>query len=157
MAALESLKELYEQYDATVVQVRKKASAFAGMFGLGDDPRRNACHESFYDAVGKLVADYAASNPEQEDVAQVVRFILSAAHLNRDKETYWYLYAVQGHTKVLIPMLSAQDCGEMIALYDDAYPKADRMPVQRELYKLLLKHAGQKADSGSFFQKLFGK
>ena len=157
MTALDELKELCNQYEAVALAVRAKASAFAGVFGLGDDPRKNACHDQFFDAVEQWVKTFAASGPSREEAGQVVRFLVEAAHLNRNKETFWYLFAVQGHARRLVPMLDPRQAAELVRFYDQVYPKSDRMPVQQELYKLLKQHAGENVSSESFFRKIFRK
>ena len=136
MAALEDLKTLFTEYIATAEQVRQKAPAFAGIFGLGNDPRNDRCHDIFFEATEQWAAAFAASSP-------------SAA--------YWYLYAGHGVTRPLIPMLPEETCLTLRDFYNEAYPATDRPPVQREVYKLLQQYAGQKVSSGSFLQRLFGK
>lgn len=157
MAALEDLKTLFTEYIATAEQVRQKAPAFAGIFGLGNDPRNDRCHDIFFEATEQWAAAFAASSPSAAEAAEAVDFILRAAHKHQGTSAYWYLYAVHGVTRPLIPMLPEETCLTLRDFYNEAYPATDRPPVQREVYKLLQQYAGQKVSSGSFLQRLFGK
>ena len=51
-------------------------------------------------------------------------------------------------------LLDADGCAELRTLFDELYPKRDRMPVQQELYKALKKGAGRMGNSG---RSIFGK
>lgn len=157
MATLEDLKTLYAEYIVTAEQVQRKAPALAGFLGLGNDPRKDRCHDEFFAAAEAWSAEFLAAEPSQAEATEAVRFILHAAHENSNTPAYWYLYAVQGVTRPLIPLLAEETCRELAHFYDEVYPAMDRPPVQREVYKLLQQYAGQKVPSGSFLQRLFGK
>ena len=68
----------------------------------------------------------------------------------RDKIAYIYAVATdpshrgRGLCRKLIPALSSQHCALLRQLYDERYPRRDRMPVQKEVYRLLKK--GSKAE-----------
>ena len=47
---INQLKEMYKDYCEKSLEVRRKAPLFAGILGLGSDPRRHPCHEEFYEA-----------------------------------------------------------------------------------------------------------
>ncbi len=157
MAALDALKVLYTDYGEKVRQVRAKASPLDGMFGFGNDPRNHSCHEDFYEAAEAIVNAFAQSGPTPAEAYQVVSFMLREASLHREEESYWYLYAVQGHTRCLIPLLTREDCCKLRDFFDRTYPKRDRLPVQKDVYRLLLQYAGQPPQKPSFLQKLLGK
>lgn len=153
----DTLKALYDQYEAAVVQVRKKASPTDGLFGMGKDPRDHGCHDAFYETAEEWVKEFAASDPAPERVRDVTAFILRAANRNRDKQTYWYLFAAQLHACHLIPLLRKEDCIALRDEYRETYPRQDRMPAQQQVFKMLQEYAGdRKSEKVSFFQKLFG-
>lgn len=141
---VQQLKDRYGRYVEEVRKVRENAPATAGLFGMGDDPRKNPCHMSFYEDVEQWVKEFLASGPDAESAYQAVCWILSAAAQHRDQECYWFMYAAHGHCKRLIPLLTSENCGELVRFYDDSYPRRDRMPVQKEIYKLLKKRSVKK-------------
>ena len=141
---LQQLKERYTRYEETVKKVRENAPAAAGLFGLGDDPRKHPCHGEFYEDVGRWTADFLATGPDAQMAHQAVSWIIRAAAEHRDQEVYWFMYAAHGHCRDLIPLLSRTDCAELVRFYDDHYPRRDRMPVQKEIYKLLKKRSVNK-------------
>ena len=136
---LEQLKERYKKYAADAEKVAKEASPMAGVWGWGEDPRNDACHTRFYEDIGLWMDAFLASNPSDEVRYQVAEWILCAAAEQGNQNTFWFLYAVQGHCKPLIPLLSKEQRTKLRDYYDAHYPKKDRMPVQKELYKLLSK------------------
>ena len=132
------LTDIYENYIQKAAQVRSKASPFAGIFGLGDDPRKHPCHEMFYEAVQDWVKDFEGSQPGSAAALEAVRHILEAPlHHTDNKDAYWFLYAAHGLTVNLIPMLSREDCADLFRWYDASFPKRTRFPVQQQVWKLL--------------------
>ena len=138
---IEQLKARYEQYRQESEEVLRKASPTDGLFGFGEDPRKNPCHDRFYEDVARWVREFAESNPSSAHAEAAVDQILRAPSENRDTAVFWYMYAAQKHAAPLIPLMSADSCAKLRDWYDGAYPKIDRMPVQKEIYKLLRKGA----------------
>lgn len=135
-----ALKEIYENYYAKSAEVRSKAKPFAGIWGMGDDPRKDPCHQMFYDAAQEWTNAFAASGPDAAAALEAVRWILQAPLDHQGEDAYWYLYAAHGLVKPLIPRLGAADCKALAAWYDASFPKKARFPVQQEVLKLLKKH-----------------
>lgn len=136
------LIEIYEAYYEKAAEVRRKAPPLAGLWGLGDDPRKHPCHDAFYEAVQAWVKEFIASGPDPAQTLAVVQHILGEAKLHENnKDVYWYLFAAHGLTMELIPMLRAEDCGELFAWYNTTYPRRTRFPVQEQVWKLLKKRA----------------
>ena len=79
--------------------------------------------------------------PENAAVYEAARWILSLAQDNRDRDIYWYCYALHGLCGDLVARLNPDQCRELMAYYDANYPKRDRLPAQRNLYKQLRKGA----------------
>ena len=44
MTELEQLEQIYREYEEKLSQAVAKAPVFAGAFGMGDDPRKDACN-----------------------------------------------------------------------------------------------------------------
>ena len=134
---LTTLQNLYTDYAATALEVRKKARFFDGVFGLGKDPRNDICHETFYNAVGKWVEEFLASQPEQETLMAAATYILETPKAYFGQECYWFMFAAHGHLKPMIGLLNKENCAELGRRMDATYHKRDRMPLQKELLKLL--------------------
>jgi len=136
---IERLKELYVNYKADATEVKEKAPRFAGFFGLGSDPRKHPVHEIFYENVAKWMDEFVQSQPQGSDAMEVASFMLEAPGQNFQTEGYWFYYACIGFIQKLIPFLSAQDCKALAERLNVLYPKIERMPLQQETYKKLLK------------------
>lgn len=138
---IQELTEIYDQYGRTLHKVIREAPATAGLFGLGDDPRNHPCHMEFYEAVERWMEVFCKTDPENGPAYQVAELIITAAAKKEGDPTYWFLYAAQGLARPLIARLDRQQCAHLREFYDDRYPKRGRMPVQKELYKMLKKGA----------------
>jgi len=143
MEMVQQLTEIYEQYVRDVEAVRAKAKPVDGLFGMGDDPRKDPCHMAFYDRVEQWTKTFLASDSEQAEVFAAAKILLQTPATHKGQECFWFLYAAQGFAREMIPRLSAEQCRELRSFYDEAYPKRDRMPVQKEVYKLLKKGAAR--------------
>ena len=138
---LTQLNTIYADYAEKVKTVRKQARMFDGFLGLGKDPRNDACHDAFYQAVGAWVEEFMATQPEQETLMAAAVFLLEEPVNYKEQECYWFMYAAHGHIKPMIPALSKENCKELGARLEKCYKKLDRMPLQKELLKLLAKAA----------------
>ena len=151
---LEQLKERYRQYDEEANLVRKKASPADGLFGFGNDPKNHPCHEMFYEDIGKWTKAFLETRPDARDALAAARFLIEAPKTCGSRESYWMMYAAQGWCRELVCRLDAEGCGKLRDVFDDLYPKRDRMPVQQELYKALKKGTGR---IGNSVPSIFGK
>ena len=138
---LQQLKEIYETYIANLCKVYKEAKPTDGLFGWGDDPRKDPCHMRFYEDAEKWAEAFLRSRPGNEVVYEAVRFLLETPDKYREKHCFWFMFAAQGLTRDMIPLLTKEQCAQLMACYDDTYPRRERMPVQKEVYKKLKKGA----------------
>ena len=138
---LTSLEAIYTNYVETLTKVRKSARMFDGFFGLGKDPKKDPCHQAFYDAVGVWVEEFIAAEHTQEQVLAVALFLVEKPVPYRERECYWFMFAAQGHMKPIIPLLSKESCQTVHDRLEGCYKKYDRMPLQKELLKTLKKNA----------------
>lgn len=138
---LEQLKGIYAKYIQDVATVYRNAKPVDGLFGWGDDPRKDPCHMRFYEDAEQWTKTFLAAGPGQAEVFEAVRIMLETPAEHREQHCFWFMYAAQGLARELIPMLDRAQCAQLRDFYDDAYPKRDRMPVQKEVYKLLKKGA----------------
>lgn len=135
------LKEIYEAYIQKSAKVMADAPALAGVWGMGEDPKNHPCHMEFYEAVEAFLADFLSQPHPEEILYEASGWIIRTPAAYKDQAVFWYMFAAHGLCKPLIPLLTPAHCAELREFYDDNYPKFDRMPVQRDLYKLLKKRA----------------
>lgn len=135
------LEKLYVDYKEEAYNVRKKARVFDGILGLGKDPRNHPCHQAYYDAVGAWVEEFIAAAPEQEQLMAAATYILEAPSACVGEECYWFMFAAHGHLRPIIPHLSKENCAALAQNMEQLYKKRDRMPLQKEVLKMLAKGA----------------
>ena len=136
---INELKQMYADYQKKSLEVRQKAPIFAGILGLGSDPRRHPCHEEFYEATLAWTEKFVKSAPTQQEAMEVASFVLEAPEKERERDAFWFLWVAVGNIRSLIPFLSKEDCKALAGRFDELYKKRDRMPVQVETYKMLVK------------------
>lgn len=143
MDMLLQLKGLYEKYKEDLHKVRAKASPIDGLFGMGDDPRRDPCHMRFYEDVEQWVKDFLKTGPGSGEVYEAVHWIITTPASHREEPVFWFEFAAHGLCRELVRRIDPAGCAALQAFYDDHYPRRDRMPVQKEVYKLLKKGAAK--------------
>ena len=136
---IEALEKLYSDYLAESSEVRKKAPPLAGIFGFGEDPRYHPCHELFFMNVGRWTSELADSQPSAEKALEAVRFLMEEPKKHQNAEGYWFMYACIGHIRNLIGFLRPEDCKALAERFDALYPRRERMPVQKQILKMLQK------------------
>lgn len=144
MEMVQQLHQRYKSYVTELDRVYAEAKPADGLFGWGDDPRKDPCHMRFYEDVEGWTKAFLTDNHDPSAVFEAVSFMLRVPSEYREHQGFWFMYAAQGLARDMIPMLTAQQCAELRDFYDTAYQKRDRMPVQKELYKLLKKGAARK-------------
>ena len=136
---MENLRKLYLDYIEEAYNVRKKASVFAGLFGLGDDPKKNPCHETFYQNVSQWMEAFLSTEPTAEQAEAVASFILEEPKKHEGAEGFWFLYVCIGLIRDLIPFMDQEQCAWLAKRMNELYPRRDRMPLQQEVFKMLQK------------------
>ena len=135
------LREIYETYIQKVAAIMENASTFDGFWGWGDDPKKDACHMEFYKAVENHLQRLLQNHASEEVLFDAVDWVIRAAADHKGTAVYWYMFAAHGLCKELVSLLTPAHCSGLREFYDEHYSKFDRMPVQRDLYKLLKKRA----------------
>ncbi|MGM9604206.1 MAG: YitT family protein [Faecousia sp.] len=143
MADLQQLELIYQEYEEKLAEAASKASMFAGAFHMGDDPRKDACNQIFYEKLGQWAQEFRESSPTAGEAAQALRWILEYPARHRGSATYWMTYAVQKHAQALIPMVEPAEAGKQGAEFARLYPRTERLPVQREVLRELSARAGK--------------
>lgn len=138
---VQKLKEIYGKYVEDVARVYKDAKPMDGLFGWGDDPRKDPCHMRFYEDAEKWTEEFLGAAPGNQEVFEAVRFLLETPDRYREKHCFWFMFAAQGLAREMIPMLGKDQCGQLLAFYEEHYPKRERMPVQKDVCKKLKKGA----------------
>ena len=136
---MEQLKACYAAYLAAAEKAEKNKSTWNGAFGLGVSTKDHPCHDAFYESMEGWCEGFLAKKPSRAEAEEAVRFIFETSEAYRGKLTYWYMYAAHGFTRPIIPLVSAEFAKEMRVWYNERNPRQDRMPVQREVFKLLKK------------------
>ena len=136
---MQQLKQIYEDYLAAVAKAEKNKTTWNGAFGIGVSTKDHPCHDDFYEAMEAWSEEFVKKAPSREEAEEAVRYIFEMSEKFRDKLPYWYMYAAHGFTRPIIPMVSPQFAKEMRVLYNERNPRPDRMPVQREVFRLLKK------------------
>lgn len=144
MADLQQLEEIYQEYEEKLEEAEKGAGLLSGAFGMGDDPRKDACNQAFYEKLGGWAREFRDGQPEPREVAQGVDFILEYPFRHRESGTYWFAYAAQQHAMELIPLLEKQAAGALAERFARLYPKRERLPVQRRILEMLREQGGLK-------------
>ena len=143
MTDLEQLEQIYREYEEKLSQAVANASVFAGAFGMGDDPRKDACNQIFYEQVGQWAAAYKESEPAAREAAEAARWILEYPARHRSSGTYWMTYAAQKHAQGLITLVEPAEAEKIRVEFLRLYPRNDRLPVQKELLRALADRAGK--------------
>lgn len=138
---MEQLKQIYDNYVQAVAKVYKDAKPMDGLFGWGDDPRKDPCHMRFYEEAEAWLTAFAGESPDRDRAFAVVHHVLAMPARYRESHCFWFMFAAQGLVRDLIGGLSREQCAQLRELYDESYPKRERMPVQKDVYKLLKKGA----------------
>lgn len=136
---MEQLKACYAAYLAAVEKAEKNKTGWNGAFGIGASTKDHPCHDDFYEAMEGWCRDFMAKNPSRAEAEEAVRYIFEMSEAYRGKLPYWYMYAAHGFTRPIIPLVSSGFAEEMRVWYNDRHPRQDRMPVHREVFKLLKK------------------
>ena len=136
---MEQLKACYAAYVAAAEKAEKNKSQWNGAFGIGASTKDHPCHDDFYESMEAWCEGFLAKKPSRDQVEEAVRFIFEMSEAYRGKLPYWYMYAAHGFTRPIIPMVSPEFAKKIRVWYNDKNPRQDRMPVQREVFKLLKK------------------
>lgn len=143
MADFEQLMKIYGEYEEKLVQAQEKAGLFAGVFNMGDDPRKDACNQVFYERLGQWASEFLEAQPTQQTAAQAVQWILEYPARHQGSSTYWMTYAAQKHAQSLIPLLTPKEAEQLKEGYVRWYPRTERLPVQQEVLRALSARAGK--------------
>jgi hypothetical protein len=143
MTDFEAVRALYEAYLGETERLEREKKPGDGLLGFGSGPKNDKCHGEFADAVFAALDKAAESGVPAEDAAELLRYIYRAPLENAENRlAYWMLIAVHGHTEGLVERLSPSVAAELLAMYESAYPRRERLPVQKRAVSALKARAG---------------
>ena len=138
MTSFSDIKAVYEEYFAKVMQLENDRKPTDGLFGIGNKPADDPCHDKFSEDIKAALEDFIEGKPGSRQVSEVMEHILRYPAEHREPvSAFWMLCAVQSHAEILVPMLSAEDAGSLQKTYGKLFPRWDRLPVQQKLYAAL--------------------
>ena len=140
---LDQLFAYYNTYEDKLLKLYEKASPMAGILGMGNHPKDAPCNDEFYENVENWTKEFLEGTPSQQVAEAAANWMLKLAHEHRKDKTYWFSCAIQGHAKGLILLMGQGEALELQKWFDEAYPARERLPIQREIVKLLEKQSGQ--------------
>ena len=136
----EQVKALYGRYTEQATALEQNRKIGEGLLGFGKKPADDPCHMRFAEELAALLRSFAAEEPDSFAAAQVSEYVFRAqSEFRQILSIYWMLSAVHGATEPLIGYLSEEDAQRLLALYDREVPRRERLPVQKQVYKLLKK------------------
>lgn len=136
MTLLEELQSLYAGYLIKAQQLERERKPADGLLGMGNGPASDPCHDRFAQELESLLRRMD-SLPSSE-LFQALSWIYNAPLSHRDIPTaYWMLQAVHGLTVPLIPRLSPEDARALRMQYQEAYPRWERLPAQKQVLAAL--------------------
>ena len=127
---VKQLEEFLEEFRQKVSEYRKSPEEFCQK---ASDPR-NTPDGSGMSEDGLF---------DSKAVKTVLTAVYASADLHHDMQSaYWTLIAVHGLTGNLIGLLSPEDAAELLAAYEDSFPRSRRLPAQNKVVSLLKETAG---------------
>lgn len=141
---MEKLEKLIQDYIVYAGKLREETASVKSVLGLRDREIYDAGHKTFDNAVESWAKAFSESKPQQEELLEALELLLFAAVGHEEKAPFWYLTAVQRHGKLLIPLLDEAHRAHLLEAFVSRYPVRQQLPIQKELYQLLIKDQRQK-------------
>ena len=143
MLPMNELRRVYDEYLSDAARLSSTYKPTDGLLGFGRGPGSDPCHDRFQERLERALAVTAEAAPPSSVVAEVLSFIYEAPlrHQNNTMVSLM-LKAVHTLTEPLVTLLSQEDAATLWTRYDEAYPRAERLPVQKKIAALLRERAG---------------
>ena len=137
---VEEISLLYDRYLEDAARAEREQKPGEGLFGFGKRPQDAPCHEHFVSDLGTALNVIAESEPDSTFLRSILGMIYDAPKTRpAPKSAYWMLIAVHGLTLPLIPLLSPEDAAALSLSYAAAFPRRERLPVQKQVLDSLKK------------------
>lgn len=144
MNPIEELNRLIQEYIDIAMTMKQESLLMKMLTDKRQSDSDHPAHMQFYEAVGAWTKAFAAGSPSQEELVKALELLFFTAPAYKDKMPYWYLLAIQGHTLGLIPLLEDGNREQLRAAFEKQYPKSERLPIQKDIYRLLQKDTAPK-------------
>lgn len=146
MQGLSEIRRIYGEYITEAERAGKVYSSTDGLLGIGRGAGSDPCHDRFTQRLEQALSAFAAGAPPSSDTAEVLRFIYDTPlDYKNDSMIFFMLAAAHALTENLVGLLQREDAARLLARYEDAYPKASRLPAQKKIAALLRAQAGGEA------------
>ena len=136
---MEQLKACYDRYLKEAEEVWKNRPAWDGALGIGQSTKDHPCHMAFLRGVERWVEQFLEGEPTQETAEAAMMLVVITPEHYRGQFPYWPLFAAHGLVRPLVELVSPDFAGQMRVWYDGHLPRRERLPVHKDLYKLLKK------------------
>lgn len=138
MAGLEHIRQLYEDYLTEVARLERERKPGEGLLGMGGGPANDPCHDRFVQDLETQLQALLEARLPSDQVRAVLEYIYHIPVEHRDSRTaYWMLIAVHGLTLDLIGQITSADAQTLWTGYKAAYPRWERLPVQKQVFSAL--------------------
>ena len=135
---LETIQRLYEDYLQKTEELERQRKPGDGLLGMGGGPDQDVCHDKFAEELTAVMQELAQFPVPSGDLHEILEYMYGVPLRHRDNSlAYWMLLAVQGLTAQLISHLEPRDASELLGWYRAAYPRFERLPVQKKVLSAL--------------------
>lgn len=141
---MEALRKLFQDYIAYAGKLREETATVKSVLGLREREIYDAGHKAFDKAVEDWAEAFCQGSHSQEELLQALEIILFTAIGYEEKSPFWYLCAVQRHAAKLIPLLDDSHRAALRVQFEEQYPSGRRLPIQKDVYRLLQKGSEKK-------------
>lgn len=139
---IKELNDCYTDYVEYTRQLIKDTPRWHGILGSKSKLKNDPAHMKFIDEVETRVQELLTLNPTPEQLYAVAELLIHAAVQHFDEDfIFWTLMATQRSAKSIVPLLTPEECVTLRDYYNEHIPKKYRMPIHKELYKLLDEYA----------------
>lgn len=136
---MEQLKACYEKYIAEAEVVWKNRPAWDGVMGFGSVIKDHPCHVAFFEAVQAWADSFMKNDPNAQAAEAAIAFVLETSEKYKGEFTYWTMFAAHGLVRPLVSLVSPRFAARTRVWYEEHIPRPERLPVQKDLLKLLKK------------------
>lgn len=143
-AKMDTLRKLFQDYIDYAGELREKTASIKSVLGFREQEIYDSGHKKFDQDVELWVDTFSKTSPSQEALVEALDILLFSAVGYEEKSPFWYLCAVQRHGLKLIALLEDGPRAEMLSRFESCYPRGKRLPIQKDIYKLLSKGTGRR-------------
>lgn len=134
----QQLADLYAAYLQKATELERNRKPGQGLFGFGQTPADDPCHEAFIVAVGELLDGSAQAGISQDALTECLAYIFHAPLEHPSPASiHWTLVAAHSACLKAVEALDAEHAQRLYEQYCGDYHRRDRLPVQDRIVKAL--------------------